>query len=274
MDKMKFSVSMCVYGGDNSEHFEVALDSVINQTAVPDEIVLVVDGPVGEKTAEVIEKKRQEFDGLNVVALEKNVGHGEARRIGLEKCQYPLVAIMDADDICVCDRFEKQLKCFEEDDNLSIVGGNICEFIDSPENIVGRRNVPKSHDEIVEYMKTRCPFNQMTVMFRKRSVLNSGGYLDWYCDEDYYLWLRMFLNGCKFRNIDECLVDVRVGRDMYKRRGGLKYFKSEAKLQKFMLKSGIIGVPTYIINVVKRLIVQVLLPNWLRGWVFKKFARE
>ena len=116
--------------------------------------------------------------------------------------------------------------------------------------------------------------NQMTVMFKKSSVEKVGGYIDWFCDEDYYLWLRMALAGMKFQNVDETLVYARVGKEMYQRRGGVKYFKSEAKLQGFMLKNKIISLPTYVINVAKRLVVQVLLPNKLRGWVFKKFARK
>ena len=70
------------------------------------------------------------------------------------------------------------------------------------------------------------------------------------------------------------LADARVGKQMYQRRGGLKYFRSEAKLQGWMLRHKVIGVGTYTVNVAKRLIVQVLLPNRLRSWVFQKFARK
>ena len=116
--------------------------------------------------------------------------------------------------------------------------------------------------------------NQMTVMFRKAAVDGAGGYVDWYCDEDYYLWLRMMLAGAKFANLPETLVNVRVGKEMYRRRGGMRYFKSEAKLQKWMLDNKIIGFGTYAVNVAKRLIVQVLMPNRIRSWVFQKFARK
>ena len=116
--------------------------------------------------------------------------------------------------------------------------------------------------------------NQMTVMFKKSSVDKVGGYIDWFCEEDYYLWLRMAMNNMKFKNLPETLVNVRVGEEMYMRRGGLKYFTSEAKLQGFMLKNKIIGFPRYIINVSQRLVLQVLMPNKMRGWVFKKFARN
>lgn len=273
MENMKFSVSMCTYGKDNPEWLEIAVESILNQTVKPSEVVLVVDGPVPDEL-DVVIKKYENNPIFKVIRLEKNMGHGEARRIGLENCSYDLVALMDSDDISVTTRFEKQIDRFKADPALDIVGGNINEFIDSVENLVGVRTVPEKDLEIKQYIKKRCPMNQVTVMFKRKSVNSVGGYMDWFCEEDYYLWLRMYLAKMKFANIPENLVNVRVGKDMYNRRGGVKYFKSEAKLQKFMLDNKIIGFGTYISNVSKRLIVQVLLPNKIRGWVFKKFARE
>lgn len=273
MENLKFSVSMCTYGKDNPQWLKTAIESILNQTVKPDEVVLVVDGPVPDELDCVI-KEYEASPIFKVIRLKKNMGHGQARRIGLENCAFELVALMDSDDISVPERFSKQIECFKEDDLLDIVGGNITEFIDSPDNIVGARVVPETDAEIKEYMKKRCPMNQVTVMFKKASVDKVGGYIDWFCEEDYYLWLRMFLGGMKFANVTDNLVNVRVGKEMYGRRGGIKYFKSEARLQKFMLDNKIIGFGTYLMNVLKRLIVQVLLPNKLRGWVFKKFARE
>lgn len=270
---INFSVSICVYKNDNPEHFKEALESVINQTIKPDEIVLVVDGPIPDSIDEVI----KDYEGnsfFRVIRLSKNVGHGNARRIGLENCSNELVALMDADDISVPDRFEKQIKCFQEDKALSISGGNIQEFIDSIENTVGIREVPQNDTDIKEYMKKRCPFNQVTVMFKKTDVENAGGYIDWYNEEDYYLWIRMFQKNAKFKNIKDTLVFVRVGKGMYQRRGGWKYFKSEARLQKYMFDQRIINFSIFTSNIVVRFILQVLLPNSLRGFVFRKFARK
>lgn len=263
---------MCVYGKDNPQWFEAAVESVLNQTAPPAEVVLVVDGPVPDKLGAII-SRYEALPLFKVVKLPTNQGHGNARRKSLEHATYDLVALMDADDICLPARFERQLYALAEG-NADIVGGDISEFIASPDNIVGYRNVPKSDCEIKKYMKTRCPFNQMTVMFKKSIYEKAGGYIDWYCDEDYYLWLRMAEAGATFANCGRVLVNVRVGEDMYKRRGGVKYFKSEAKLQKYMLQKKVIGFGTYAINVAKRLIVQVLLPNNIRAFVFKNFARK
>ena len=273
MSELEFSVAMCVYGGDDPEWFKAAVDSVTNQTRKPDEIVLVVDGPVPETLDKIICELESNMI-FKVVRLEKNVGHGNARRTCIDACSYSIIALMDADDISAPDRFEKQLAFFENNAELSVVGSNITEFIGEPENIVARREVPSTDVEIREYIKRRCPMNHMTVMYRKEDIMKAGGYIDWYCNEDYYLWLRMYLAGLKFANSKDVFVNVRVGKEMYGRRGGVKYFKSEAKLQKYMLDNGIIGFGTYTLNVAKRLIVQVLLPNRLRGWVFRKFARK
>ena len=269
----KFSVSICVYGGDNPAHFEIAVESILHQTVKPSEVVLVVDGPVPARLDEIISSYEQN-PVFKVIRLPENQGHGEARRVGLMNCSHEIVALMDADDVSVSNRFEKQLEVLCADETLSIVGGNIAEFIDSTDNIVGYRTVPQTDAEIKQYLKKRCPMNQVTVMFRKEDVNAVGGYLDWYCDEDYYLWIRMHLAGMRFANIEEVLVNVRVGREAYQRRGGWKYFKSEAKLQKYMLQNRVIELPTYLVNVVERLIVQILLPNRLRSWVFQTFARN
>lgn len=268
-----FSVSICVYGKDNPEWFDIAVQSVLNQTVKPDEVVIVVDGPVPEDLSKIIKKYEKNII-FKVVWLPQNLGHGNARRIGLEKTSNELVALMDADDICMRYRFEQQLKFFEDNPNIDIVGGNIAEFIDYESNIIGKRIVPQSDKDIKAYLKKRCPFNQMTVMFKKSSVMKAGGYLDWFCDEDYYLWIRMFLNKAIFANTGTVLVNVRVGKDMYARRGGIKYFLSEAKLQKLMYKKNIISFCCAFFNITQRLILQVLMPNCCRAILFKTLARS
>ncbi len=273
MKDMQFSVSMCVYGKDDPLWFRTAVESVLNQTAPPSEVVLVVDGPVTDALDDII-KVYENMPLFQVIRFSENRGHGYARRAGLEACRYPLVAIMDADDISAPDRFENQLAVFSEFPEADIVGGNITEFVGEPDNIVGQRTVPAQNAEILAYMKKRCPMNLVTVMFKKESVDKVGGFIDWYCEEDYYLWLRMAEANMIFANVAENLVNVRVGKEMYSRRGGIKYFKSELRLQNYMRQKKFIGFGTYFMNITKRFIVQVLLPNRLRGWVFKKFARK
>lgn len=270
-----FSVAMSVYKSDNPDFFDRALSSITDtQTIKPNEIVLVVDGPVSNEINSVINKYEKKYEIFNVIQLEQNGGLGNALKIAVENSSNELIARMDSDDVSVSTRFEEQLKYFEINPEIDIVGGDITEFIGEESNIVGKRAVPVSNDSIREYMKTRCAFNHVSVMYKKSSIQAAGGYQDWFWNEDYYLWIRMWLNGAVFANTGSVLVNVRVGEEMYQRRGGSKYFESEKGLQDYMLKNKMIDHSTYIKNVAKRLIIQKLMPNKLRGWVFRTFARK
>lgn len=274
-NRIPFSVVISVYKKDKAEHFDLALQSVtINQSVKPNEVVLIVDGPVSDEINQVIQKYEMLEVGLKVFRLSKNKGLGNALNIANQQCTNELIAHMDSDDISIPIRFEQQLSLFEDNPEIDIVGGNITEFIDEDTNIVSRRPVPCTDAEIKEYMKYRCAMNHVTVMYKKSSVLKSGNYKEWFCNEDYYLWIRMMEENCIFANTGTDLVNVRIGKDMYQRRGGKRYFQSEKELQKYMLDRHIIGKRVYISNVVKRWIVQRFLPNSIRGFVFRKFARE
>ena len=276
MNELKFSVAMSVYYKDNPDFFDIALKSITeDQTVLPNEIVLVADGPVSDELNSVIDKYEKKYAELfNVVRLPENKGLGNALKVAVENCKYDLIARMDSDDISLPTRFEEQIKYFSNNTDTDIIGGDITEFIDSPDNIVGKRAVPMTHHEICDYMKTRCECNHMSVMYKKDAVQKSGGYLDWFWNEDYYLWIRMMEHSCIFANTGTVLVNVRVGKDMYQRRGGKKYYISEKNLQKYMLEKKIISKMTYHSNVLKRWIIQIALPNSIRGWVFRTFTRK
>lgn len=271
----KFSVCMSVYKNDRPEYVDIAIQSIfIKQTVKPNEIVLVVDGPISMELESLIDNYATKYSEIfTIIKLEKNQGLGNALRVAVEKVKYDWVARMDSDDIAAPDRFEKQKSFLQANLDVDIVGGQITEFIDVESNIVGLRNVPLLSADINVYIKARCPFNHMTVMFRKDKILAVGNYIDWHYNEDYFLWIRMFLAGCQFANLPETLVNVRVGKEMYQRRGGWKYFLSEAKLQKYMFDNDIIGIIRFAYNVLGRFVIQVLMPNKLRGFVFQKLFR-
>lgn len=271
---MKFSVCMSVYKKDNLVFFKQSIDSLLNQTLLPSEIILVVDGPIEQSMLLYIDEIKASIDILQVVFLEKNKGHAIARQQALNAAQYDYVAIMDADDICLNNRFEKQVEFLEKNKNVDVLGGQISEFIGGTNNIVGVRVVPCQDGLIKKYMKIRCPMNLVTIIARKSKIMEAGGYIDWHCEEDYFLWIRMFLIQANFANLSENLVYVRVGKEMYSRRGGWRYFISEAKLQCYMYKHGIISIFRLLFNIVVRLFVQILMPNKLRGVIFQKLFRK
>lgn len=271
-----FSIITSIYKNDNPEFVRVALDSMLDkQTVKPTEIVLVRDGQVPAALDNLLNEYEMTYSTVfNIIRLEKNGGLGKALKLGVESAKYDIVARMDSDDICLPNRFELQLQYMEAHPECDIVGGQMTEFIGEPTNVVGKRVVPESNEAIYEYMKSRCALNHVTVMFRKDTILKVGNYQDWFWNEDYYLWVRMMINKCVFANLPEVLVNVRSGEGQYARRGGMRYFESEKGIQKLMLDKHLINWGGYFVNVTKRLIVQLLLPNWLRGWVFRTFARK
>lgn len=271
-----FSLSMGVYKNDDPVFFKQAVESAtIKQSLPPAEVVIVVDGPVPATIDKVLAELEAELPmPVNVIRLAENVGHARARQTGLEATRYPLVAIHDSDDVCHPERFACQMSYLILHPDVDVVGGQITEFVDSEDNIVGTRICPEHDKDIKAYLKSRCPMNLVTVMYKKDSVQAVGGFIDWYCEEDYYLWIRLAEKGYKFGNVKETLVNVRVGKEMYGRRGSWRYFKSEAKLQGYMLTHKVISLPRYLYNVSVRFAVQVCMPNSVRGWVLQHFARS
>lgn len=155
---MNFSVLMSVYKNDNPDFFRTAVESVlVNQTVKPNELVLVVDGPVPESLKQMILNVQQECNEVKIIWLDKNGGLGNALKIGLSECSNEVVARMDSDDIASATRFQQQLEYIDNNPAIDIVGGQITEFIDSPDNIVGRREVPYDCASLKEYTKRRCP---------------------------------------------------------------------------------------------------------------------
>lgn len=270
---MKFTATISCYKNDNPADFETAFLSIYNQTRRPDEILVTVDGPIPPELDEKVTRFEREFQAV-VLRTAQNNGLGMAHAQAVSHASHELIAIMDADDISAPDRFEKQLSYFEAHPEADIVGGQIEEFIGNTGNIVGKRTVPEDDHMVKRYLRRRCPFNHMTIMFKKSAVIKAGNYQDWHYNEDYFLYCRMLLNGAIFHNLPDTLVYVRVGEEMYRRRGGWKYFKSEAKLQGWMLRHKIISFPRYCMNVLIRLCVQVFMPNWMRGLMFQKLFRS
>ena len=271
----KYSVLMSVYEKEHPEYFRQAMDSMINQSVKPDEIVLVEDGPLTEELYAVVKEYEEKYPGLlHIVMNENNLGQGIAFNRGLLECKNELIAHMDTDDIAVIDRCEKQLLFFDANPDVAVLGGQIEEFIMSKEQIIGKRVVPERDQDIKKYMGKRCPLNHVTVMYKRQAVLAAGNYQDWFCNEDYYLWIRMAKIGCIFANLPETLAFVRVNDSSYARRGGKDYFQSEYRIQKLLLHNNVIGRVRFLINISERMLIQRLLPNKARALFFKWLARS
>lgn len=280
---MGFSVLMSVYKKEKPEYLREALESVINQTLPPDEIVLVEDGPLTPELDAVLDEiaskliQKQSYKDtklqLRVVKLEQNQQLGRALAEGLKHCTNELVARMDTDDIAVSDRFEVQHRYMAEHPEIAVSGGLMEEFDPADESYRKVKNMPTSKENIKSYSRYRNPVNHMTVMFRKAKVEEAGGYRHFPFLEDYDLWTRMQAKGCEFANIDKVFVRARTERDIYKRRGGRKYCRQYLELRKQQRQLGLLNIKEYTVAIVLT-IGMTLQPSWLRKLVYQRALRK
>ena len=265
----KYSVLMSLYKKEKPEYLRLALDSMLNQTITPDEIVLVEDGPLTEELYAVLE----EYPSLHRVKNETNLGLGLALNVGLNACRNELVARMDTDDCSKPERCEKQLARFEEKPYLSIVGSHIDEFIGDISNVVSKRVVPTSSEAIYEYAKKRSAFNHPAVMYSKTAVLDNGGYADLKRNQDVDLFGRMQFKGYKAENIDESLLWFRSSDELAKRRKSWQNTWSYiATIRKFW-KMGYASFIDYAVVGIAQT-GMYLMPIRVQNYIYKNFLRK
>ena len=214
-----YSVLMTVYKKDNPEYFRQSLTSMLMQSVMPDEIVVVTDGPIPDSLQAIIDELGSKYPNvINELKLKENVGLGTALQIGVPKCKNELIARMDSDDISLPDRCKLQLEAFVNNPQLDIVGYSIKEFSGSADNIVGERRVPETNEAIYKFAKLRDPFNHPTVMFRKSKVLSSGNYGDYRKNQDSDLWIKMLSHKAVCMNLPDDQFRFRFDEATYARR--------------------------------------------------------
>ena len=267
------SVLMSVYVKEKPEYLRECFESLLGQTVAAKEWVVVEDGPLTKELYAVLDEYENNYPGLiKRVPLLKNMGLGLALREGVQNCTHEMIARMDTDDICVSERFEKQLKEFEIDDTLDICGSHIIEFEDNIHNILSKREVPLLNEDIIKYQRRRSAYNHMTVMFKKKTVLKSGNYEHAPLMEDDMLWTRLILAGAKGKNIDDYLVYARTGLAMIGRRGGYSYFKKYKASRKKVYQLGLATYWDYIYTLIVQFVV-ALCPATIRKIIFTKALR-
>lgn len=268
-EQKKYSVLMSLYKKENPEYLRIAIDSMLNQTVAPDEIVLVEDGPLTDELYAVLD----DYPILHRIKNEKNLGLGLALNVGLKECRNELVARMDTDDCSKPERCEKQLQRFLEKPYLAIVGSHIDEFIGDTSNVISQRIVPTTSEEIYKFAKKRSAFNHPTVMYSKTAVLENNGYANLKRNQDVDLFGRMQFKGYKAENIDEALLWFRSSDELAKRRKSWQNTWSYiATIRKFW-KMGYSSFTDYAIVGIAQT-GMYLMPIKLQNYIYKNFLRK
>lgn len=270
-----FSVLMSIYYKENPFFFIEALDSVLNQTVIPNEIVLIKDGLLGESLERIIKEYDNKYPNLfNIVPLPTNQGLGNALSIGVLNCKNDLIARMDTDDISFPDRFEKQIAFFAKHD-VDILGGQLIEFGKDIDDVISQRHVPLQHHDIVSFMKYRSPFSHPSIMIKKSVYEALDGYDASIFPEDYDFFVRAYLKGFKFANLEDTVLWFRMGEDRskaIKRRWGFLYAKNEFRLYKKFYNLGFYNTVTFLKVVLFKIPIR-LLPFPIYKFIYFKLLR-
>lgn len=272
---MKFSVLMPVYFKEEPDYLDKSLNSILReQSIIPDEVVIVEDGPLTEELYRILQEYENEFtEIIKRVPLAVNNGMGVAMQKGIENSKFDWIARMDSDDIAVFDRFETQLNFILRNPQVNVLGGSIEEFDTVVGDLKRARKLPEFHNQIISMMKRRNPINHMTVFFNKKVAIDAGGYWNRRYFEDYNLWYDMSKVGAIFHNLPEILVYARVGNSMIARRSGLSYFKLEKVLLKKFLNDRFISIFQYIWLYIAKYLLRIL-PHPALSFFYKIFLRS
>lgn len=269
----KISVVMSVYKKDKANYFSSAVLSLLSQTYLPEEIVIVVDGEVTNEVNSLLNSYSKNSI-IKIVRLKENTGLANALNVGIKNASYPLIARMDSDDICFNDRFEKQIKFLNEFD-LDIVGGQIVEFGKDIHEVISYRMVPCGHSEIVKLLKFRSPFSHPSILFKKEVFDVLKGYDLSIFPEDYDFFVRAYLANFKFGNIPDQVLWFRLGEnksDAISRRWGLAYAKNEFNLYRKFLNMNFYNYSDFFKVVLLKLPIRIL-PFFMFKFIYFKMAR-
>jgi glycosyltransferase involved in cell wall biosynthesis len=271
---MSVSVLMSTYIKENPDWLDASLRSIYDdQTQKPDEIVLVLDGPLTPELQAVINRWKTALkDVLTIVANMRNQGLALSLNDGLKVAKGDIIVRMDSDDIAFPERIEKQVEFMELHKDIDVVGAWITEFIGTPDNVRSIRKVPETSDEIYEFGKCRNPLNHPSVAFRRERIVEHGGYTHFLLFEDYCLWAQLLTKGYRFYNIQESLLWFRTSADMFSRRGGWHYAFTELKFQRYLYGIGYITLPTLLRNSIVRFNGRIM-PNWMRRFMYSHYVR-
>lgn len=269
-----YSVLMSVHIKENADNFALAIRSLLEQTVMTNDFVIVCDGPLTGELDAVIAGFEAQHPGLfQILRLPQNVGVGLANRAGLELCRNELVAKMDSDDIALPDRCRLQLERFAQKPELAVLGGYIEEFDNATGKAFAIRAVPVEEDAVRTYARRRNPINNVTAMYRKSAAMAVGSYPDLRRGEDYDLYLRMLMKGYRIENMPQTLVRVRVDANTHRRRTSWAALKGCAGIWWNAYREGYSSAWDLIVCLTGQMVL-ILCPAQVQQIVYKRFLRK
>lgn len=204
----KVSIIMSVYNEIETE-VELSINSILNQTYLNLEIIIVIDNPNNEALIKKIKKYSEKDNRIKCIYNDKNIGLANSLNKGLKISTGDYIARMDADDISYPLRIEKQVEYLEKNKDIFLLGCQ-AEKIDDKNIKIGNIKYVCDYSIIKILMKYRSCFLHPAIIFRREVLLETGGYRNFPCAQDYDFFSRIIDLGYRGENLSETLIKYRV----------------------------------------------------------------
>ncbi|WP_373929901.1 glycosyltransferase [Vibrio cyclitrophicus] len=230
----KVAVIMSVYKSDSLEHLKLAVNSILEQTFSDLNLFIFRDGVVPKEIDEYLSLINDKYDNVNLSISEKNEGLAKALNnlidIVMTNGSFNYVARMDSDDICRPDRINRQVHFLELNRQVDLCGTSCKEF--GASYALDEKHLPKSHDELLGFSITRCPFIHPSVVFRASVFEDGNRYpINTSLTEDMAFWFELLNGGYRFGNLNEVLLEYRLNEKTIERRKGWRKAFSEIRIR-------------------------------------------
>lgn len=269
-----YTVTMSVYSGEVPEFFRKSLQSIYEQTHPCHELILVCDGELTAELDKVIEEFKAKFGRrLRILRSSRPVGVGACANAAIKAARTDYIVKMDSDDIALPQRCERQLRFMTHDSQVEICGAYIEEFDSDTGESISIKSTPVTHEEILRYACRRNPFNNPTLVFKRKTALDAGGYSGLERCEDYEFVVRMLMAGAIGANLPEVLVKYRVTGDNLSRRRNFRNTKGFITARWRIHRSGFSSLADFLIPCAAQ-VALFLLPGKLTGNLYNRFLRD
>lgn len=202
------SVIMSTYKEDERLLRE-SIESILNQTYRDFEYIIILDYPDNDVHKSVIEEYALKDDRIHFYINEKNMGLTDSLNRGLSLCHGEYIARMDADDISLPDRLERQMKYLEKN-HYDLIGG-ITEMINENGSLLySIKSVPTDPKKINKALRYSQCIAHPTWLGKKEVFEKNAGYRHMPLCEDYDFTLRAVLNGFVISNLNEAVLKYRM----------------------------------------------------------------
>lgn len=226
----QISIVMSTYN-ECEQDLKKSIDSMLSQTFSNFEFIIILDNPQNNVHKKILSEYEKNDDRIRLFFNPENIGLAASLNKGIHLANSKYIARMDADDISVPTRLEKEFSFLEKHPNIDIISSNKIDIDEIDQIINIPSSLPKEDKEIKKLLEIGSVICHSAAMFKREAILSIGGYRLFPASQDYDLWLRASDHNLKFAIIDEPLIKYRIRSNNISNSNPLKQYLLKEYIQ-------------------------------------------